>query len=113
MLVAIAAITSCRSKPPPAAALVVDERVLITATWSVVVPREMKRVDNGDSWQTYDDHRAVYVAGITATAPDTSAPSNVDDLAAAAAEALAKHEGRRTTRRTPGTSAPPRSRASA
>lgn len=65
------------------------ERIQVTESWSVEVPTEFTLVDNGDSWQAFDqaEQRIVYLGSLIISGPDGCA--NVEGVTASADENLA------------------------
>jgi hypothetical protein len=68
------------------ATLPADEplRVQVTPTWSIAIPRDFKRVDNGDSWQAFDQHRSVYLSSLSIGDSDghSTTPTDISELGA-------------------------------
>jgi hypothetical protein len=66
-------------------------RVRATPSWTVEVPSTFKLVDNGDSFQAYDDdqHRFVYLGSLIVSGPDGGKAPR-EGLAGISAEQLAR-----------------------
>lgn len=83
------AIAACRAEPKPVPISVSEqqERIQVSRTWSIVVPRSFQKVDHSTDWQAFDGHRTVFVKSYFVTAPE-GGPSAVANLGTMSSEWL-------------------------
>ena len=61
-------------------------RVGTHGSWTADVPEGLTQLDNGDSWQAYDERIVVYVSSLQIAGPDGVGPTRTEIAAVAASD---------------------------